>query len=69
MNPLNRLRFKIATSFAIAVLGIIMFARLALILPVSLGTLLPFLAPIILVVAGVWRGLLFIRAVRGLVKS
>ena len=69
MNPLNRLRFKIATSFAIAVLGIIMFARLALILPLSFESFLPFLAPIMLVVAGVWRGVIFLKAVRGLVKS
>jgi hypothetical protein len=69
MNPLDRLRFKIATSFAIAALGIIMFVHLALMLPLSLSTLLPFLAPIIFVIAGVWRGLIFIRAVRGLAKS
>lgn len=69
MNPLTRLRFKIATSFAIAALGVVMFVHLALMLPLSVSTLLPFLAPIIFVVAGIWRGLIFLKAVRGLAKS
>jgi hypothetical protein len=69
MNPLNRLRFKIVTSFAIAALGIVMFVHLALMLPLSLSTLLPYLAPVIFVIAGVWRGMIFLKAVRGLAKS
>jgi hypothetical protein len=46
-----------------------MFVHLALILSFSVSTLLPFLAPIIFVVAGVWRGLIFLKAARGLANS
>lgn len=71
MNPLNRLRFKIVTSFAIAALGAITFARLASVVPFSLSlpTLMPFMLAGIFVIAGIWRGFIYLHAVRSLAKS
>jgi hypothetical protein len=69
MNPLNRLRFKIATSFVIAALGMVMVVRLTQVLPFSVASFLPYLAPIIFIIAGVWRGVIFLSALRGLAKS
>jgi len=68
MKPLPWLRFKIVTSFVIAGLGVVMFIRLANSTPISLTTVVWFLAPALFVVAGVWRGLIFLKAVRGLAK-
>ncbi len=65
MNSLNRLRFKVATSFAIAALCAVAFARLASIVPLSLATLAPFLILCILLIAALWRGYIFMRALRG----
>ena len=69
MNSRAWLRFKIVTSFAIAALGAIMFIRLANSEPISAATIIWFLAPIIFVIAGVWRALIFLKAVRGIAKS
>jgi hypothetical protein len=69
MNPLNRLRFKIATSFGIAILGCVTFARLLSVVPISVTTLVPFIIAAILALAGLWRGLIYLQALRGLAKS
>lgn len=69
MKSRSWLRFKIVTSFAIAGLGAIMFIRLASSEPISTATLIWFLAPIIFVTAGVWRAVIFLKAVRGIAKS
>ncbi len=66
---LTRLRFKIVTSFVIAALGVVMFIRLASIVPISPANLLWFLAPCLFVIAGIWRGLIILRAVRSVAKS
>jgi hypothetical protein len=62
------LRFKIVTSFVIAGLGLIMVVRLVSMVPISGGTIIWFLAPSLLVIAGVWRALIFLKAVRGLAE-
>ena len=69
MNSRAWLRFKIVTSFVIAGLGAIMFFRLATVVPLSGGTLIWFLAPLLFMIAGVWRAIIFLRAVRGLARS
>ena len=69
MNPLSRLRFKIVTSFAIAALGTVMLVRLMSLMPFSFTSLLSFLVPVLLIIAGIWRGLIFLHAVRGFAKS
>jgi hypothetical protein len=69
MNALARLRFKIVTSFLIAGLGVLMVLRLATSEPMSGATLIAFVAPILFVVAGVWRAIIFLKAVRGFAKS
>jgi hypothetical protein len=56
------LRFKIVTSFVIAGLGVVMFVRVAGIVPISPTTLIWFLAPTLFVIAGVWRGVIFLKA-------
>lgn len=69
MKPRALLRFKIVTSFLIAGLGAVMFLRLTISVPMSGGSLIWFLAPIIFMVAGVWRAVIFLKAVRGLARS
>jgi hypothetical protein len=69
MNALARLRFKIVTSFLIAGLGALMFVRLATIAPISGATLIWFLAPVLFIVAGTWRAVIFLKAARGFAKS
>jgi hypothetical protein len=66
MKSAGWLRFKIATSFLIAGFGAIMLVRLS---SVSAANLLDFVAPAIFVIAGVWRGLIFLNAARGLAKT
>jgi hypothetical protein len=68
MTPSRWLRFKIVTSFAIAALGMVTCIRLANLQPVSADTLVWFIAPLVFVGAGLWRGMIFMRALRG-VKS
>lgn len=69
MNPRKLLRFKIVTSFAFAALGVITFVRLAATEPLSGATLLAFVMVSIFVVAAVWRGCIYLQAIRGLAKS
>jgi hypothetical protein len=68
MDAARMLRFKIATSFAIATLGAAMFARLTTIVPLSLATSLPFVIAAVFCVAGLWRARIYLHALRGLVK-
>jgi uncharacterized membrane protein HdeD (DUF308 family) len=60
----NRLRYKIFTSFAVAGLGVIALARLATSVPFSGSTALAFFIGALLVFAGLWRGLIYLRAAR-----
>lgn len=69
INPIARLRFKTGTSFAIALLGCITFARLLSLEPLTGATMMPLSIAAIFVVAGVWRGLIYWNAIRGLAKS
>ena len=58
----NRLRYKIFTSFALSVLGLIAIARLWTVAPPSARTALPYATVAVLVIASFWRGLIFARA-------
>lgn len=69
MNAPKLLRFKIATSFAFASLGLIAFARLAASEPASGATMLAFVTLSIFVIAAAWRGFIYVRAMRGPAKQ
>jgi hypothetical protein len=58
---LNRLRYKIFTSFALSALGAITIVRLWSVAPPSLHMFGPYLAASVLVVAAFWRGVIFAR--------
>lgn len=60
----NRLRYKIFTSFAIAILGAIAGVRLAMIAPPSTATIYAYVVLGVFIAAGVWRGLIYLRAAR-----
>jgi hypothetical protein len=60
----NRLRYKIVTSFAIAALGVIALVRLAMSAPLSSTTAWAFLILGVFIGAGLWRGLIYMRAAR-----
>ena len=68
MGQLVRLRFKIVTSFVIASLGIVMMIRLTQFAPMRPESVILFIAPLLFVVAGVWRGVIFLRAARHIAK-
>ena len=59
---MNRLRYKIFTSFAFAVLGVIAIARLWSVAPPSAQTAAPYATAAILVIAAFWRGIILLRA-------
>lgn len=59
---MNRLRYKIFTSFALAVLGLIAIARLWAVAPPSGQTAAAYATVTILVIAAVWRGIILLRA-------
>lgn len=59
---MNRLRYKIFTSFAFAVLGVIAIARLWTVAPPSAQTAAPYATAAILVIAAFWRGIILVRA-------
>jgi hypothetical protein len=65
----NRLRYKIFTSFAFAVLGGVAAVRLATVAPFSTSTMLAYGVAGIFVAAGVWRGLIYLRAMRAMARS
>ena len=60
----NRLRYKIFTSFALSLLGLVAIARLWTVSPPSTHTALPYATAAILVIAAFWRGVIFARAAR-----
>ena len=65
MRSERLLRFKVITSFAIAGLGGVMCVRLGHEIAVNASTLIDFLAPIMFVLAGVWRGCILLKALKG----
>ena len=66
---MGRLRFKIVSSFVIAAFGLIMVVRLGEFVSLSPSTLIYFVAPLIFMVGGVWRGIIFLKAARGPVRT
>jgi hypothetical protein len=64
LQPVNRLRYKVFTSFAIAALAAIGIARLSFQAGASTQALIVYAILGILAVAGVWRGVIYLRAVR-----
>ena len=68
MKSLGWLWFKIATSFVIAGFGVVALVRLSGVIALSPSTLLYFLTPVVFIIAGIWRGLNFLRAVRSIAK-
>jgi hypothetical protein len=64
MISLQRLRYKIFTSFAIAALGAVALVRIAVSVPVSPAMVTALLIAGILVLAGLWRGMIYLRGAR-----
>ena len=60
----NRLRYKVFTSFAIAVFAVVAIARFALETQASAQGAFVYAILALLAVAGVWRGIIYLRAVR-----
>lgn len=60
----NRLRYKVFTSFAIAACAFVGIARLALQTQASAQGAFVYAILALLAVAGVWRGIIYLRAVR-----
>lgn len=60
----NRLRYKVFTSFAIALCAIVGIARMALETRPSEQGAFVYAILAVLAVAGVWRGIICLRAVR-----
>ena len=67
-NPVARLRFKTATSFAMFVLASIAFIRLLGVVPLTMASAMPFFVATVLAAAGLWRGLIYWQAMRVLPK-
>lgn len=66
---INRLRFKVFVSFAIAALGLLTLVRLAGVVPLRSQTAASFAIAALLVAAGAWRGIIYMRALRAGTKS
>jgi len=64
LQPVNRLRYKVVTSFAIAACASIGIARISLQTQASSQVFFVDAILAILAVAGIWRGLIYMRAVR-----
>jgi hypothetical protein len=60
----NRLRYKVFTSFAIAICAFVGIARLAVQTHASAQGAFVYALLTLLAVAGVWRGIIYLRAVR-----
>jgi uncharacterized membrane protein YhfC len=60
----NRLRYKVFTSFAIALCAFVGIARLALETHASAQGAFVYAILALLAVAGVWRGIIYLRAAR-----
>ena len=64
LQPVNRLRYKVFTSFAIALCAFLGIARLALQTQVSTQAMFVYAILAVLAIAGIWRGLIYLRGVR-----
>ena len=60
----TRIRYKTFTSFALSVLGLVAAGRLWSVAPPSANNFLPYLTLSILILAGFWRGVIYLRAGR-----
>jgi hypothetical protein len=65
MSAQRVLRFKIVTSFIIAVLGAATFGRLLAMEPLSSALVLPLLIALTFSIAGLWRAFIYVRALGG----
>lgn len=65
----NRLRFKIVSSFGIALLGVAAFIRLLSIAPPSSETATTYGVVVVLIAAALWRGLIYWRAARASARA
>jgi hypothetical protein len=65
MSVQRMLRFKIVTSFAIAVLGAVIFGRLVAMEPLSSALIMPLVIALTFSVAGLWRAVIYVRALGG----
>jgi hypothetical protein len=66
LQPVNRLRYKVFTSFAIAAFALLGMARLATQSDNSGQVFLVYAILAVLVVAGVWRGVIYLHGVRAM---
>ena len=64
LQPVNRLRYKVFTSFAIAACAFLGIARLALQSDASGQASFVYAILAVLAVAGIWRGVIYLRGVR-----
>jgi hypothetical protein len=64
LQPVNRLRYKVFTSFAIAACAFLGIARLALQSDSSGRASFVYAILAVLAVAGIWRGVIYLRGVR-----
>ena len=64
LQPVNRLRYKVFTSFAIAAFAFLGIARLATQSDNSGQAFFVYAILAVLAVAGVWRGVIYLRGVR-----
>lgn len=69
MLSLNRLRFKIFSSFAIAALGVVALVRLAAIAPPSGATAVAYLVLVVIIGAALWRAFIYLRAARAIART
>ncbi len=62
----SRLRYKIFTSFGIAVMALVALIRFAAMQITTIQALFVYAILIVLATAGVWRALIYLRAVRAM---
>jgi hypothetical protein len=66
LQPVNRLRYKVVTSFAIAACAFLGIVRISFQTQASSQAFFVDAILAILAVAGIWRGLIYLRAVRAM---
>ncbi|HKW44535.1 MAG TPA: hypothetical protein VJN22_02695 [Candidatus Eremiobacteraceae bacterium] len=66
LKPVNRLKYKVFTSFAIAVCASLGIMRLGLQTHASSQGVIVYVILGVLAIAGVWRGVIYLRAVNAL---
>lgn len=66
VQTVNLLRYKVFTSFAIAAFAFVGIARLAFQTQGSGQAALVYAILAVLAIAGVWRGIIYVRAVRSI---